>query len=268
MFTIHRLTGVRAVSVVNRRAFSFTDDSANGVSGYLSEALKLRHNDQEMDQPFRRRLDPGTQLFELRQMQSSVYQKLFQTHSGKAQESWHIINACSNRMFSWFGHLPNVIRRPMRKLFRSELLYISILILSPSLLTSAFEYYRKALVFVYAKEYADLMSSISGDSEKFAFYTCLDVQRASQIAERFIETLTDDSQLFNKGMPKAPPTATAIFPQPPNLPDWSPDETRTYAKNCLKQLEEIIDFLGSKFNNPELIQNFQNNLKKFKLKIN
>lgn len=228
----------------------------------------MRHTDYEMDQSFRRRLDPATQLFELRQMQSSIYQKLFQTQSGKAQESWQIINDYLNKMFTWFAHLPNVIRRPIKKLFKSELLYISILILSPSLLTNAFEYYRQALVFVYAKEYADLMTSISGDLEKFAFYTCLDVLRASHIAERLIETLTDNSQLFNKGMPKSAPTSVTIFPLSPNLPDWSADETRIHARNCLKQFGKIIEFLGLKFNNSQSIQKFNNNLKNLKLTIN
>ena len=241
------------------RAFSFTDDSATEILSSGQKPHYLNSNSShELEQPFLRPLDPAIQLFQLRQMQSCAYQILFQSPRENLKEPWQIIISCLNKMFIWAEQIPMAVRRPIKKLFRSELLYASILVLSPDVLTGAFNSYGKALVFTYADEYADIMSSMSGGSEKFAFYTSHDVLRASFVAERFIEVLhTETVQLLDEGMPGAPSTGGSKISPPPSLPNWGPDETLDHAIICLERLEKIIEFLGLRYDYPEPLRKFK-----------
>lgn len=255
--------------MVHLRAFSFTDDSANEVlaNGQNSHHLSSNSN-QELEQVFLRPLDPAIQLFQLRQMQSFAYQKIFQSSREKLKEPWQTVISYLNEMFLWAEQIPMVIRKPTKKLFRSELLYASILVLSPDILTGALKSYGIALAFVYANEYADIMSSINWDSENFAFYTSHDVLRASFVAKRFIKILQEETfQLLDEGMPEVLTTVRGFTPTPPSLPNWGIKKILNQAILCLERLEKVIKSLGLKYDYPESIREFQIISKDVKKKI-
>lgn len=255
----------RAISMAHRRAFSFTDDSSNVTFPRNQNPFSLSSSSaHEQQQVFLHALDPAIQLFQLRQLQSSAYQKLFNSSLRRTKEPWQIISDSLHEMHLWMAQLPNIIRKPMKKLLRAELLFGSILILSPPGLSSSLKSYGKALLFSYACEFADIMSSVNGDQEKFAFYTSHDILRASFVARRFLGILRDGSgQFLDSAMPEAPPSGSGGVP-PPSLLKWKTDEILNKAINCLDRLDKTLENLSTRYDNPEPWKNFKDDSKALK----
>lgn len=255
-----RLTLNRTISIAHLRAFSFTDDSANvAFLNSQSPFPSISAGSDEQEQLFLRSLDPAVQLLRLCQIQSAAYQTLFKSSRTKLQEPWQVMNSHLHEMHLWVTKIPNTIRQPMKKLFRSKFLYDSILVLTPPGLTCNPNAYGRALLFSYAIEYAEIMSSISGDLEKFAFYNSHDLLRASQIAERFLTVLKEQpSRLLDQGMPEAPPSSYGI-PPPLPLPNWGLDELLSKAATCLSNLEKALGFLGTRYDNSEPLRLYRLN---------
>lgn len=255
----------RTISMAHRRAFSFTDDSGNVAFPSNQKPFSISSTfAREHKQVFLRALDPAIQLFQLRQLQSSAYQKLFKSCHQRIREPWQLMSDSLHEMHLWMARLPNVIRKPMKKLLRSELLFGSILILSPPGLSSSLKSYGKALLFSYACEFADNMSSINGDEEKFAFYNSHDILRTSFVAGRFLAVLRDGSGQFLDGaIPEAPsPGSGSVLP--PSLPNWKTDEILNKALSCLDRLDKTLEHLSIRYDYPEPWKEFKDDSKMLK----
>lgn len=241
------------------RAFSFTDDSCNvkfpNHQGPFSLTLTMP---REQEQVFLHALDPAVQIFQLRQIQSAAYQRLFMSGHQNIKDPWPIMSDSLHELHLWMTQIPNVIRKPMKKLFHSEVLFASVLILSPPRLTSTLQPYSRALLFNYACEFADLMSSISGDLEKFAFYTSHDILRVSFVAIRFLAILRDSPRQFLHGShPETPFSDLNLYP-PPALPNWKPSEIRDKAIKGLKLFGEALKYLGTRYGSLESWEKYKN----------
>ncbi|MCJ1428479.1 hypothetical protein MMC29_006389 [Sticta canariensis] len=255
----------RTISMAHRRAFSFTDDSSNVAFPINQKPFSVSSTSaREQEQVFLHALDPAIRLFQLRQLQSSAYQKLFQSSQQRIKEPWQIMSDSLHEMHLWIAQLPNVIRKPMKKLLRSEVLFGSILILSPPGLSPSLKSYRTDLLFNYACEYADIMSSINGDQEKFAFYTSHDILRASFVARRFLAILRDESgQFLNSTLSLAPPPGSGSVPQPSHL-KWTTDEILIKAISCLDRLDKSLEHLSVRYDYPEPWKEFKDDSKVLK----
>lgn len=230
------------------KPFSFTDDSTNVAFRWDSKPSLMAWTGQQ-DQLFLRQLDPAMQILQLRQMQSAAYQLNFQSRIRNEQESWSSVTNFLQKIQLWADNLPNVILRPMKQLLRSEVTYGCIVILAPpgSIKTNT---YGTALLFSYAVEYADIMSSVDGDLNNFAFCTSNDLIRASHVAERFLRVLDEKpSRLLDEGMPESSPSSSGSA-TPPSLPTWNVGNVLEKASTCLDMLEQTLDHLGQRFDNP------------------
>jgi len=150
-------------------------------------------------------------------------------------------------MHQWTKDLPDHIEKPHKQIFRSDVLYSSILILSPTALVGKLSDYGKFLIFEYAAEYAELMASTSGDQEHFVFFTYHDLLRTYFVAKRLISTLLSDTTLFFGGViPGAP--AHSIPPSGPSeIPARTVGEMVNKAHRSLNQSERILEFLGPRY---------------------
>lgn len=154
-------------------------------------------------------------------------------------------------MHQWTKDLPDHIQKPHRKIFLSDVLYSSILILSPPNLVGKLCDYGKFLIFEYTAEYAESMVSISGDQEHFTSLTYHDKLRASFVAQRLVCAILNDSTLLFGGIvPKAPPDS--IPPSGPStIPARTVGEMVHKAHRCLDQLERTLEFLEPRYGNAE-----------------
>ena len=164
--------------MVHRRAFSFTDDSANISSETVSKA-----------DMFRQASEPARQLSRLRRLESLLYQKVYFSDGQVIEEPWPAIAAGLSEIRGWVDNLPLSIARPLRALLQSEVLYVNVLVLSAPSAAALFYGEGDATLFENAVQYADITSSLIQNSEEFALYTSHDVLRVSYVASRFLEVL-------------------------------------------------------------------------------
>lgn len=245
------------------RAFSFTDDSSNVVFPSNQKPFSLTSTSaRENEQVFFHTLDPAIQLLHLRRLQSAVYQTLYKSSPHSPKERWQITYDSLRSMHHWMAQIPAVIRKPVKKLFRSELLFGSILMLTASVSNNTtFKLSVNALLFSYTCEYADLMSSIGGDLEKFAFYTFHDILRASYIADRLIALLRDESNQITHGITSDALPSNLIPLLPPAFSQWDAEAVASKAARCLECLDQTLEYLGIRFGQDEQLTEFRDKAK-------
>lgn len=259
------LTSNRAISMAHHRAFSFTDDSSNVAFPInqtpFSFSPKIVH---EQEPCFIHNIEPSIQLFRLRQLQSSAYQKLFKSNRQRIQDPWPIVSDSLNDMNRWMDRLPNMINKPVKRLLQCELLYGSILILCSPGLRGTLNSYGQALFFCYACEYAEILSSISGDQEKLAFYTSYDLLRVCFVTRQFTAIIRDGPAHFLDGITPVPPSSSSVCLPPPPIPILKGHEALKDAVRCLDRLDEILKHLRVRYSSTVRWKDYRNNLKEVK----
>ena len=237
--------------MVHIRAFSFTDDSTSITRP------RQRVASPDTSRVFLHDLNPATQLSRLRQVESDAYQKLFQSSRPALEEPWTIISSSIEDMHKICSELPDQIKNPIKKLLRCEALYSSILILSPPDLDDDLTDYGKFLIFEYAVEYADLMSSVGSDAEQFAFYTSHDMLRASFVVKRLLALLLSDFALFFRGSASKPPPQAPTSSGAPVLPYRAVGEMLSRAYNCLNLCDKTLEYLELRFGYTDPLKEFR-----------
>lgn len=259
------LTSNRALSMAHRRAFSFTDDSSNVAlpSNQIPYSPSLK-SVPEQGPCFLHSIEPSIQLVQLRQLQSSAYQKLFKSSHQRIQDIWQIVSDSLNDMRRWMDRIPNTIKKPIKMLLRCELLYGSILLLSPPGLVGTLNSYGQALLFCYSCEYAEIMFSISGEQEKFAFCSSCDLLRAYLVARHFIAIFRDGTALFLDGITPVPPSSRSGSLPPPLIPILKSHQVLNDAIGCLNRLDKILEHFGVRYGSTDQWKNYRDNSKEVK----
>ena len=241
----------RSISLAHLRAFSFTDDSISITSP------RQRVGSPGTNQVFLNDLDLATHLARLRQIESKAYQKLFQSSRLKPDEPWPIISSSIEDIHRFCCELPDAIEDPIKKLLRCEALYSSILILSPPDLDDDIIDYGKFLIFEYAVKYADLMSSVGSETEQFAFYSSLDMLRASFIMKRFLALLLSDFALFFSNSMSIPPLHIPTSSGAPVIQRRTIGDMLNRAHNCLNMCDNTLEYLELRFGYTDPLTEFR-----------
>lgn len=238
--------------MVYLRGFSFTDDSASVTApNQRTESSTANHLLQHS-------VGPALQLSRLRRIQSSAYQQLFEASRPTVEDAWELMSTTIQDMHRWYSELTDQIGRPIKNLLRGDLLFSSILIMSPTGLVGTLNDHGKFLIFEYTVEHAELMCTMSRDSEQSVLHTSHDVLRVAFIARRFLGLLLDDSALlFGDVMPRDP-----LQPRGRSPPLPAPlvatftrgvEDMVKRAHDCINLLEKALEDLGSKVRLLELL---------------
>ena len=237
--------------MVHHRAFSFTDDSASVTRP------RQRVGSPDASRVFLHDLNPANHLSHLCQIESDAYQKLFQSSRPALEEPWPIISSSIEGIHRFCSELPNQIKTPIKKPLRCEALYSSILILSPPDLDDDLTDYGKFLIFEFAVEYADLMSSVGSDADNFAFYTSHDMLRTSFVVKRLLALLQRDFALFFGSSISRPPPQAPTSSGAPVLPHRTVGEMLSRAYNCLNLCDKTLEYLGLRFGYSDPLKEFR-----------
>ena len=231
----------RSISMAYTRAFSFTDENT-GVTGLIPpRPRKATASNTRFS--FVQQIDTAVRMNDLRQIQSTTYQRLFQSDRPDIGRMWSCMSRALQRMQDWLENLPSDCAAPLREAFRADVLFSGILILSPPLQGKLCEY-GKFMIFEYGSEYADLMTSMVKDDEGQALITYQDFLRAVVVSDRFVELLYNDTgALFNGTVPSAP---SETIP-PTTIPERNVGEMVNKAHRCLDQFEKTFEYLGQKY---------------------
>ena len=256
--------------MVNQRTFSFTDDSTdiNLYADTLPNSLESRS-------PFSLGSEPAANLVRLRRIQSSSYQKIFQSERLPAHALWPIICEAIRDMEQWYLSLQ--VNQALRHHAHFEILFSNILMLTPPNWVDEMPEQGKFLLFRYAKAYADqIYSSIKNGAEIVGLYSSHDLLRASFVAQRVVNLLQSHYPLLiSASVPSLSPAAPEVVATPSVETDWAVpnlhqplssniSEQLLHIYDCLRHLEVAIQYFGSKYGYTDPLNEFQMESNKLK----
>lgn len=242
----------RSTSLVQTRAFSFSDDSAkvkipfskpSSSSQPTSPAAKPNTSQGLWLQTH----EHAQHLVNLRQIQSQWYSDLFQSGRTAWKEPYPYIWRACESMRKWFEGLPSTIPPDMRAFFELDLLYSYVYVLSPSPRVPVIDAFSQKLIFEYCIHYADLMLRLVGDTAYTSPLTFYDAMRVYMTGRQFLDVLQHDTDGLLRGHIPSPPEVEAAAPPPPQVPVVEPSPgddlvrfniTRSIA--CIKQMTECL----------------------------
>lgn len=243
----------RSTSLVQSRAFSFSDDSAK---------VKVPFRRSPSSEPttpsagptqhmWSQSYDHAVDMISLRKLQSIWYTDMFQSGRTRWPEPYtYIWKACKD-MQRWFDSLPASTSPHMRAFFELDLLYSYVYILSPSPRVPVISPYARKLVFEYCTHYADKILRCLNDSSYASPLTFYDAMRVYMTGRQFLDLLElNANDILDGSMPSLPETKHAAVSAPLipviNLP---PGENMlkfniVRSITCIKQITECLSRFG------------------------
>lgn len=228
--------------MVHRRAFSFTDDSTNVALPRLSGTVVPGHRAESAH--------PAIELIRLRNATSIPYLTLFQSGPDALHNPWPTLCSAHLALDKWERDLCQTnLQEAHKSLFRSEMLYIKIVLLSPSRLSRPLEDYGQLLIFEHALRYAQIMSSLAEDHVNAAECTSYDLLRTMFVAQRLVKVLTSHGELcFSDSVSTVPRISAST--DLPRLTILTGRERLSLAVTTLSTLDVVIRGLGRRYGIP------------------
>jgi len=264
--TKSRLTSTRSTSLVQTRAFSFSDDSAHVHLPFHNQSLS-RHSSPQ-SQVFLQSFDAALDLFRIRQIQSEWYMDLFQSGRDPWQDPYPYIWNKYNRMTEWFQEMPQSTLPALKSFAELELLYSYVYILSPSPRIPHIQEYAQRLIFehciAYATNLLELLSKPPNTTKPIV--TFYDAMRAYMTGRQFVDVLSRNIDVMLNPIPPtllppstpsttsedplAPPATISAPPFPaPLIPDGqsAPLDPTNRAINAINDFTTILSRFGLRF---------------------
>ncbi|PYI12393.1 hypothetical protein BO78DRAFT_3074 [Aspergillus sclerotiicarbonarius CBS 121057] len=245
----------RGISIAAERTFSFSDDSVNVA--LPSSATSLGASITEKSHIFLRSSEPAWHIVRIRQILSEAYQrKYFHEHETSLQPPVSTWTLCS-RAYEWFDKIPSNTPNYFPVLYRLELLYTTVMILSPSDGNPALCDYSKIALFDCCMRYINQLHEVLRNPTWLPFLTFLDIERAYQVAQRFIGDMTDSHDLLLNPSIPALPTVPPEVPEPLILNGEDCMSFYARATECLSQSHNLLQYGARKWEATTIFAEFQ-----------
>jgi hypothetical protein len=257
----------RSTSLVQTRAFSFSDDSAHVHLPFHSQSSTSRHSSPQ-SHVFLQSFDSALDLFRIRQIQSEWYMDLFQSGRDPWQDPYPYIWKMYNRMTEWFQEMAQSTLPAVKSFAELELLYSYVYILSPSPRIPHIQEYAQRLIFEHCIAYAtNLLTQISNPSNTTKpIITFYDAMRAYMTGRQFVDVLSHNMDIMLDPVPPVPlapatPTVNSEDPLAPPAPISAPQfpaplvpdgqavpyDPTTRAINAVNDFTTILSRFGLRF---------------------
>ncbi|KAF7508703.1 hypothetical protein GJ744_008950 [Endocarpon pusillum] len=251
----------RSISMAFDRAFSFTDDSASVNLPVVARSTRLPESSvNEGPQLFLRSLQPSSYLFNIRRIQSSLYQG---TRMSKRSElpsaaSCEYTKCVLKDIRSWASSIPKTLSKNHTCLFRLESLYSQIIALAPSCRNPSIPERSKIWIFEYAIQYADLLHPITREHNWHSLFTLIDIHRTNFVGRHFLGVLSASFDSILSGIkpcetaqssPEANDSDLDNSPSPSSdvSHSASPLENSARAIRCLAKIIDILAYAERRF---------------------
>ena len=216
----------RTTSLVQTRAFSFSDDSANVSYPFSSKATSPAAKSSPQAHVFLQSFDSALDLFKIRQIQSRWYMDLFQSGRDQWTDPYPYIWKTYAEMTSWYQEIPTSVLPSTRNFFELELLYSYVYILSPSPRIPHIHEYAQRLIFEHCIAYATNMLALiskpsSATKPPITFY---DAMRAYMTGRQFVDVLARNLDRILDPIPPIPPAPLSSHKPPSEDPLAPPIE--------------------------------------------
>ncbi|KAF2755282.1 hypothetical protein EJ05DRAFT_533005 [Pseudovirgaria hyperparasitica] len=181
----------RSTSLVQTRAFSFSDDSAT-VAHPFAASISSPSTKTQKTQFWLQNFDTAAQFFKIRQLQSEWYTKLFQSGREPWPDAYGYIWKTYRQMTDWYNNISKNTLPNTQAFFELEVLYSYVYVLSPSPRCPAISNYAQRLIFEHCIAYAINLRAIMRDKSSpttkipLTFY---DAMRAYMTGRQFVDVL-------------------------------------------------------------------------------
>ncbi|KAF1817404.1 hypothetical protein P152DRAFT_469844 [Eremomyces bilateralis CBS 781.70] len=208
----------RSTALVQTRAFSFSDDSAQVAFPFQSRASASVKKDSPPSPLWQPASVSALEYFRLRQIQSRWYTLFFQSGRTPMDNPYAHIWQTYHEMTAWYDGLSPNIPTTVRQIFHLELLYSYVYLLSPSARCPAINSYAQRLIFehciAYASKIASIVATIQRDKKAALIpLTFYDAMRVYMTGRQFIDVLARSPTELLNPIPPTPPAVLA--PSPP-----------------------------------------------------
>ena len=236
----------RSTSLVQTRAFSFSDDSANVSMPFPPAREPARQRGQLLSASMLKTLDTAPQLFKLRTLQSNWYTELFQSGREPWSDPYPSLWRICQSMKEWWDKLPASTDPHIRSFFELNLLYSYVYILAPSPRVPVIAPFAQALIFEYCIQYSESMKKHVENRIHAAPISFYDAMRAYMTGRQFIEVLWHNQDRLLCGLTPEPPHVPLGSAPPPCMPSRSTDVQTNIARSitCVKQFTESLGLFG------------------------
>ncbi|KAJ5109085.1 hypothetical protein N7456_005760 [Penicillium angulare] len=235
----------RGMSAALQRTFSFSDESVNVAMPSASSSNGSSTGEQS--HIFLRSPAPALHIVKIRQILSSAYSDMYyNTREPSPQPLTQIWTLCY-RTRQWFHECPKNAPNHFSLLYRLELLYTMIVILSPSHRYPTLCNYNKALLFDRSMDYISQIHQVLENPTALPFLSFLDIQRVHQVARRLMEVLSQNFDFLLGPNVPSPPTVPPGTPDPPILAEEDRINCRPRAIRCLSYVRDLLSYCARKW---------------------
>lgn len=159
--------------------------------------------------------------------------------------------------WQWFHDCPKNAPNHFSLLYRLELLYTLIILLSPSHRNPILCDYSKALLFDRCMDYISQIHQVLENPSILPFLTFLDIQRVHQVGHRFVNVLSEDFDLLLSPAVPALPPVPAGTPEPPILAEEDRINCRPRALRCLVYVRDMLKYCARKWDLRSPLEEFE-----------
>ncbi|KAJ5168215.1 uncharacterized protein N7482_003809 [Penicillium canariense] len=233
----------RGMSTALHYTFSFSDASVNVTLPTTSASTSTT----EQSHIFLRSPIPALHIVKIRNILSTGYQDMYYSAREPAPQPLVQIWTLCFRAREWFHECPKNAPSHFSLLYRLELLYTNIILLSPSNRYPLLCDYNKALLFDRCMDYISQIHQVLENPSVLPFLTFLDISRVQQVGRRFVEVLIENFEfLLSPTLPSPPPVPPGT-PDPPILAEEDRINCRPRAIRCLTYVRELLQYSARKW---------------------
>ncbi|OXV12060.1 hypothetical protein Egran_00177 [Elaphomyces granulatus] len=248
----------RFVSTASGRAFSFSDDSVNVGLPNIPQ-LPTGLSGSQRNNGFLQSLEPALHLFKIRQILSAGYQEMH--YSGRQPSPQPLVltwTLCAKAR-DWFDKAPKDAPHYFTIRYRLELIYTTIVFLSPSHRDPAICDFSKILLFDHCIDYVSQLHQVLPNPNNLnylPFMTYVDIQRVHQVGRRFLEVLSQNHDLLLGSSVPEPPLVPPDTPEPPYIAVEDHINCLARAINCLSYIRDILYYCAKRWNMRDPLDEF------------
>lgn len=247
----------RSTSIVQTRAFSFSDASARVSTPPLTRSEAPRGVSRS--QKWLKGFDHAIYLMKLRSLQSAWYHDLFQSGREPWTDPYPYLWRTCQELSNWFKELSENTSTSFRAFFELEMLYSFIYLLAPSPRVPVTIPYVQNAIFEHCISYANLMTAVINDKSHVAPVTFYDAMRVYMTGRQFIDVLAGNQDRLLSGVLPEPPQVMSDSPPAPPLPS-PPDPRQNVMRSisCIKQLTDCLGRFGQRWGYMSWRDSFEN----------
>lgn len=239
----------RSISLVQTRAFSFSDESA-----VVKVPFNTPENGNGQSQSWGSSYEHALDLIKLRQLQSEWYTDMFQSGREPWKDPYPYLWRTCFAMRGWFEHLAPSTPPHLRAVFELEFLYSNIYLLSTSPRIPIPLPFAQTLIFEHCMRYSDILHDCLDNQEFTSLINFYDAMRAYLIGRQFLDVMQRNADVLLAGITPEMPEAQGRHAPPPPIPKLilPPGENITRvnisrASRCIRQFGECLARLAARW---------------------